>query len=113
MGFRYTYQSLCSAQRFVNLFLKLSFPLLSQDVALGSPKTNVLQPFRFCGRLFTSNALGAASASVCSQTRPFKIEFKTDQNEVTNADTNAGTSELKEFPGGIIGFSLNYVQRPC
>ena len=84
---------------------------LAQTVDLGSPGATG-QPFRLCGRIFTS-AANAISASVCSQTRPFKIEFKTDQNEVTIATDDSMKSELKLFPGGIIGFSLNYVQRPC
>ena len=58
--------------------------------------------------------------------RPFKVVFKTDANEVAGATTagnptavpaiapaNADVNEAGAFPGGIIGFSLNYFQVGC
>ena len=52
---------------------------------------------------------------LAGQTRPFKIEFKADEDEVTSG---AGTdmprqSELSDFPAGIIGFHLNYLLQDC
>ncbi len=72
------------------------------------------EPIRLCGRILNAIAAnGIETKSVCSQTRPFKIEFKTDANEATATNTDASTSETNIFPGGIVGFSLNYVQRAC
>ena len=49
--------------------------------------------------------------------RPFKIIFRTDNDEVTNgaaASTNdPNMEEQNGTPGGIIGFSLNYNQVGC
>lgn len=45
--------------------------------------------------------------------RPFRIDFKTDENEVTGGLVNAEVDEEKDAPGGIIGFSLNFLQQAC
>ena len=51
--------------------------------------------------------------------RPFKVVFKTDANELAGPTTatapaaNANVNEAGAFPGGIIGFSLNYFQVGC
>ena len=51
--------------------------------------------------------------------RPFKVVFKTNANELTGATiampptTTPDLNEAGIFPGGIIGFSLNYFQVGC
>ena len=47
--------------------------------------------------------------------RPFKIIFNTDNNEVqnTNAIVTSAFSEEVGAPAGIIGFSLDFVQNTC
>ena len=47
--------------------------------------------------------------------RPFRIEVKFDQNEVSTATTDDTTTEhgISNVPNGIIGFSLDYVQQKC
>jgi hypothetical protein len=47
--------------------------------------------------------------------RPFRITFKTDQNEVIPTGGAATTinDEATGFPQGIIGFSLDYRQVRC
>ena len=45
--------------------------------------------------------------------RPFRIEFKTDANEVTADLAAPNTDEEKDAPGGIIGFNLNFLQQAC
>ncbi len=48
---------------------------------------------------------------------PFRLTFKTDADEVSDAtaaaDEEADVEEQSEAPGGIIGFSLDYQQQPC
>jgi hypothetical protein len=40
--------------------------------------------------------------------------FKADANELNGAAINdASTNEQVGFPGGIVGFSLNYFQVSC
>jgi hypothetical protein len=49
-------------------------------------------------------------------TRPFKIIFKTDANEVTitaGATGDASMNEQADSPGGIVGFQLSFVQISC
>ena len=50
-----------------------------------------------------------------AQTRPFRMTFKTDADEVnTNAGaTQADVNEQSVAPAGIIGFSLNFNQIAC
>ena len=45
--------------------------------------------------------------------RPFRIEFKTDANEVTADLNDPNTDEERDAPGGIIGFNLNFLQQAC
>ena len=45
--------------------------------------------------------------------RPFKITFITDANEVQLDVADAKLDEEAVFPGGIIGFSLDYAQQSC
>ena len=50
---------------------------------------------------------------------PFVVQFRTDQNEELSDDAPATTAatavnnELVEWPAGIVGFSLDYVQNDC
>jgi hypothetical protein len=49
-------------------------------------------------------------------TRPFKIIFKTDANELTGIAgiaISAANNEQSASPGGIIGFQLNFLQISC
>ncbi|TRY61395.1 hypothetical protein TCAL_13401 [Tigriopus californicus] len=48
-----------------------------------------------------------------SQQRPFRVIFKTDADEVTGAIAGANENEQEAFPGGIIGFHLNYALQDC
>ena len=49
------------------------------------------------------------------QSRPFRIQFKSDADEdTTNANAMKGNkNEQNGGPGGIVGFMLSYVQIPC
>ena len=47
---------------------------------------------------------------------PFRIEFKTDADEVTGVAANMAKADFNEqamTPGGILGFSINYAQVSC
>jgi hypothetical protein len=48
-------------------------------------------------------------------TRPFKVIFKTDANEITTGAgaTAAIVNEQAFAPGGIIGFQLSFIQISC
>ena len=54
-----------------------------------------------------------------AQKVPFVVQFRTDQNEELSDDAPATTAatavnnELVEWPAGIVGFSLDYVQNDC
>ncbi|XP_059087107.1 uncharacterized protein LOC131883612 [Tigriopus californicus] len=74
---------------------------------------------RICGQVFSSvtgntvaiaydAAIANMMISICSQTRPFEINFKSSPDEATMPNREDATA-----PGGIIGFSLNYQQIPC
>ena len=54
----------------------------------------------------------AASATVCTGVRPFRINFHTDDTEA-DGTTDATDNESMVPPGGIIGFSLNFAQAKC
>jgi len=42
------------------------------------------------------------------------MTFRTGADEAGTGTINlATTNELSELPGGIVGFSLNYVQQNC
>jgi len=82
---------------------------------------------RLCGRIFAANEdlqaddiyTGAASISVCTVARPFRINVDFDSSEVEDAAAagppaaEADTNELALAPGGIIGFSLDFTQLNC
>eukprot|EP00094_Tigriopus_californicus_P002403 TCALIF_02321-PA protein Name:"Protein of unknown function" AED:0.02 eAED:0.02 QI:56/0.87/0.66/1/0.75/0.88/9/60/293 len=63
----------------------------------------------FCGRAFNVDTAATVPASVCSSHLPFQIHYVTTQNEVDKGKNN----EMINFPGGIVGFSLDYRQVPC
>jgi len=68
---------------------------------------------RFCGRLLSTIDDSNANISVCSRIYPFRIGVVTDDTELC---TNVAMTQLCEAdtaPGGILGFSLNYVQSSC
>merc|ERR1712062_665305 len=68
---------------------------------------------RFCGRYLNHITNTADNASVCSRIYPFRIGVNFDDTERC---TNVAMTQLCEAdtaPGGIIGFSLNYVQASC
>ena len=44
---------------------------------------------------------------------PFRMLFKTDDNEVTAAGTGAIADETSGVPAGIVGFSLDFWMVPC
>lgn len=70
---------------------------------------------RFCGRFLNTATALTESISICTRRTPFNLRFVTDANEVIAAAGigTAITSENTAFPGGIIGFRLNYVQKAC
>ncbi|XP_059084969.1 uncharacterized protein LOC131881983 [Tigriopus californicus] len=78
---------------------------------------NAFSHVRICGRFFgfvdAASIVGADNnrESICTQQRPFRIIFKTDADELLVGD--AATNEQKLFPGGIIGFHLDYAQQDC
>ncbi|TRY61752.1 hypothetical protein TCAL_11241, partial [Tigriopus californicus] len=73
---------------------------------------------RICGRFFgfaaIAGVIGAANndESICTQQRPFRVIFKTDADEMTGA-ASPETNEAEGFPGGIIGFLLNFALQDC
>lgn len=70
---------------------------------------------KICGRFFSSITAATAGVSVCTQTRPFRITFKSDSFEATTATgaNMANVNEQNGMPAGIVGFSLNYQQVAC
>jgi len=68
---------------------------------------------RFCGRFLSTTAAATASATVCSRAIPFRVGVVTDGTEALGTAPSAKTNEQALFPGGIIGFQLNYVQIAC
>ena len=85
---------------------------------------------RICGRAFNVFSDSHLATSVCSElsnfnhgiclriyliparTVPFRVTFKTDSNEETSGE-EADTNEQDFYPGGIIGFSLDWAQVEC
>ena len=49
---------------------------------------------------------------ISAQRVPFRVQFVTDSTEAIGAAA-ANTNELDQHPGGIVGFSLNFVQNNC
>eukprot|EP00095_Tigriopus_kingsejongensis_P002472 maker-scaffold326_size205590-snap-gene-0.13 protein:Tk02472 transcript:maker-scaffold326_size205590-snap-gene-0.13-mRNA-1 annotation:"hypothetical protein DAPPUDRAFT_101194" len=85
---------------------------------IGSIGSNINLRDRVCGRFFSTAASGAdrrASRSICTQQRPFRMTFKTDENERTfeAGSNNANVNELNRVPGGIVGFNLEWNLQPC
>ncbi len=48
--------------------------------------------------------------SILARQVPFKLGFKTDDDEL---NAGFGANELSGFPSGTIGFSLVYTQKSC
>lgn len=67
---------------------------------------------RFCGRYLNKITQAMNGVSICTFTRPFRIAFKTDANEVVGIAAT-GTNEQTGAPGGIIGFQLSFNQISC
>ena len=44
---------------------------------------------------------------------PFRITFKTDADEITDAGGNFKVNELIGTQTGTLGFLLNYAQKAC
>jgi len=68
---------------------------------------------RYCGRYLNTADDTAGNVSICSRIYPFRIGVVTDDTELC---TNVAMTQLCEAdtaPGGILGFSLNYVQSSC
>ena len=58
------------------------------------------------------------SLSVPAQSIPFQVQFKTDADEAVGKDAAAAPgvaneNEQDSSPGGILGFSLNFMQIAC
>jgi len=83
---------------------------------------------RYCGRVLSVtqgqlvNPTYAPGTSVCTQRVPFVVQFRTDQNEKLSDDATptptreaatAGSNEIAEWPAGIVGFKLDFVQNSC
>jgi len=67
---------------------------------------------RFCGRYFTTDTSAAIGSSVCTRNTPFQLGVVFDGTETVAAMATAAanTDELTTFPGGIIGFALDFAQ---
>ncbi|XP_059099771.1 uncharacterized protein LOC131893679 isoform X2 [Tigriopus californicus] len=75
---------------------------------------------RLCGRFLTTADDGGTrreSRSVCTQQRPFRMTFLSDEDEVTESDpppvNSAQENELNRIPGGIVGFNLRWTLQTC
>ncbi|XP_059083486.1 uncharacterized protein LOC131880797 isoform X2 [Tigriopus californicus] len=71
---------------------------------------------KMCGRFWAANSVEKKDgALVCSQMRPFRLDFKTDANEVVQMEKTQTTkdNELVGLPGGTVGFNLKWSQVPC
>jgi hypothetical protein len=92
-----------------------STDFISIPNAEGHPATGTVAGVqRICGKFFTVGATVNLGVSVCSKVVPFRIMFKTDANEATGNMANDGNvNEQAGTPGGIVGFSLNYVEQDC
>lgn len=74
---------------------------------------------KFCGTLLAP-AQGAASLTVCSAARPFKMRVVTDGTELVDGDANVGLGLSNEFSAGALGdaigswgFDLHFAQVGC
>lgn len=74
---------------------------------------------KFCGVLLAP-AQGAASLTVCSAARPFKMRVVTDGTELVDADANYALGLSNEFSAGAAGdaigswgFDLHFAQVGC
>ncbi|CAB4054062.1 unnamed protein product [Lepeophtheirus salmonis] len=86
---------------------------IPNGVAKGAAAAAVATTQKFCGRILNLERNLAAETSVCSFSLPFRVDFKTDADEVCTANTDATTCEASLPPGGSIGFFLAFEQIPC
>merc|ERR1712141_654694 len=83
----------------------------AQTLTIASATTVIGGANRVCGRFFASTATATASVSICSRTYPFRLGVHFDNKEVYTTGTETQeTTETDGFPGGILGFSLNFKQ---
>jgi len=68
---------------------------------------------RHCGRFINQKKGQTASQTVCTGFRPFIVQVKFDDNEEGTDASDANTNEQYLFPGGIVGFYLNWEQKTC
>jgi hypothetical protein len=87
--------------------------------ATSSPAVTTNTRDRLCGRIFDTTPNSAITGhSVCTSVIPFQIGFVSNANEATGrlplpVVNDPTTNEQDLAPGGIVGFSLNYVEQPC
>jgi hypothetical protein len=81
-------------------------------IATDTPLTAAGLVQRACGRFFAI-AAGTASVSLCTRSAPFRLGVNLDSDEVEIAADVAISNESAMFPGGIVGFGLNYAQKDC
>ncbi|XP_040565685.1 uncharacterized protein [Lepeophtheirus salmonis] len=67
---------------------------------------------RLCGSILHTLRKKKVSTTICTEDTPFRISFKTDDDENTLGKTQS-TNEVKGTPSGTVGFSLSYFQRDC
>lgn len=87
--------------------------VVGANVVAIAAMTNAIVPIgnRFCGRYFnTRTSDGAAPISLCTRSQPFKVGVFFDQSERTDASAMPEFGEEDGFPGGIIGFCLDFAQ---
>lgn len=79
--------------------------------------TTTTRVTRLCGHQFSSITANAASIAadktVCSRTSPFTLGVNFDDRELSSKGTKSTESEIVGFPGGIVGFALQYWQGTC
>ena len=89
-------------------------------VAVGT--NPIASAYRNCGRhlAISSTATAPEANSVCSYTRPFRMTFVTDDDEISSGTAilnvitgNPSINEADMPPGGIIGFSLTWTLKSC
>lgn len=85
-------------------------------LTIASATTVIGGASRLCGRhLNVATTTTTTSVSTCTRTYPFRLGVHFDETELSDGSTayTALTSESDEFPGGILGFSLNFEQKDC
>lgn len=86
---------------------------------IGTAPGTTLFSDRVCGRFFSSAKMSInreESLTICSQRRPFRMVFKTDEDEFVAPQptiVKAQESETAQIPGGIVGFHLAWSLQEC